>query len=104
MLLALLVDIIAGGLAGPNFAYQASPFGNNEGGPPGVGQMFLALDPAAFSASGDFAPRLETMLAAMIADEGVRIPGDSRHAHRTRSAREGVKVPSALIARLESYA
>lgn len=104
MLLALLVDILAGGLAGPNFAYQAAPFGDNTGGPPDVGQMFLALAPAAFAAAGEFTPRMEAMLAALTADAGARIPGDSRHAHRTRAAREGVEVPEALIDQLESYA
>ncbi len=101
-LLALLVDVLAGGLAGPNFAYQASAFGDNEGGPPDVGQMFLAIDPAAFGDS--FGPRLEAMLAAMAADPGVRLPGEARLAHREKAAREGVLVPADLLATLEAYA
>jgi (2R)-3-sulfolactate dehydrogenase (NADP+) len=101
-LLALLVDVLAGGLAGPHFAYQASSFGNNEGGPPDVGQLFLAIDPAAFDAA--FGPRIEAMLAAMVEDPGVRLPGDSRYAHRARAAAGGVFVPEDLIATLESYA
>ncbi len=100
-LLALLVDVLAGGLAGPHFAYQASAFGDNEGGPPDVGQLFIAIDPAAFG--GDFGPRLETMLEAMISDPGVRLPGEARLAHRRKAAREGVDVPADLVEALEAY-
>ncbi|MFO1091392.1 MAG: Ldh family oxidoreductase [Hyphomicrobiales bacterium] len=101
-LLALLVDVLAGGIAGPHFAYQASPFGNAEGGPPDVGQLFLAISPDAFGEG--FGPRLEAMLAAMVSDPGVRLPGDSRHAHREKAERHGVAVPEDLIATLDAYA
>ncbi len=107
-LLALLVDVLAGGLAGPNFSFQASLFGNNEGGPCDVGQMFIALAPAAFTGNqagpDPFAERLEVMLSALGEDEGVRLPGNSRHAHRESAAKHGVMVPGDLLARLQSYA
>ncbi len=104
-LLALLVDVLAGGLAGPNFSFQASLFGNNEGGPCDVGQMFIALSPATFSGNqpGPFADRLEVMLSALGEDEGVRLPGNSRHAHREKAAKHGVVVPGDLLARLRAY-
>ena len=103
MLLALLVDVLAGGLAGPNFAFQASSFGSNEGGPPDVGQFLLAIAPQAFGNHGDFSERLEVMLAALCEDEGVRLPGDSRWANRERAARDGIEVPRSLIETLKSY-
>ncbi|MEO1159939.1 MAG: Ldh family oxidoreductase, partial [Pseudomonadota bacterium] len=107
-LLALLVDVLAGGLAGPHFSFQASLFGNNEGGPCDVGQMFVALAPQAFTgiqaAPGPFAGRLEVMLSALGEDDGVRLPGNSRHAHREKAAAHGVAVPAELIARLQDYA
>ncbi|MEO9875309.1 MAG: Ldh family oxidoreductase [Anderseniella sp.] len=107
-LLALLVDVLAGGLAGPNFSFQASLFGNNEGGPCDVGQMFIALAPETFtgiqSGPGPFAERLEIMLAALGEDDGVHLPGNSRHAHREQATAHGVTVPAELIARLRSYA
>jgi len=107
-LLALLVDVLAGGLAGPNFSFQASLFGNNEGGPCDVGQMFIALSPQVLTGipagPGPFAERLEIMLSALGEDDGVRLPGNSRHAHREKAAAHGVCVPAELLARLRSYA
>jgi (2R)-3-sulfolactate dehydrogenase (NADP+) len=106
-LLALLVDVLAGGLAGPNFSFQASLFGNNEGGPCDVGQMFIALAPQVLTGiqagPGPFAERLEIMLSALGEDDGVRLPGNSRHAHRKTAARDGVAVPVDLVARLRAY-
>jgi (2R)-3-sulfolactate dehydrogenase (NADP+) len=37
------------------------------------------------------------MVAAMTADNGVRIPGDRRHQLRVKHEREGVEVPQALL-------
>ena len=106
-LLALLVDVLAGGLAGPHFSFQASLFGNNEGGPCDVGQMFIALAPQVFTGNqagpGPLAERLEVMLSALAEDDGVRLPGTSRHAHRERAATHGIAVPAELISRLQAY-
>ena len=106
-LLALLVDVLAGGLAGPHFSFQSSPFGNNEGGPTDVGQVFIALAPATFTGTqagpGPFAERLEVMLSALSVDDGVRLPGESRYRNREKAAARGIAVPDALIARLRSY-
>ena len=44
--LALMVDLLAGGLTGSHFSHESSSFGDNEGGPPGVGQLFVAFAPA----------------------------------------------------------
>jgi LDH2 family malate/lactate/ureidoglycolate dehydrogenase len=44
------------------------------------------------------------MLAEMLVEEGVRVPGDRRHAARARAEREGVTVPSVLIEKLKGYA
>lgn len=101
--LALLVDILAGGLAGPNFSFQASRFGNSEGGPPDVGQMFLAISPSVLNADNPLAERLEVMLDALTEEDGVRLPGDSRYNHREKAADEGIAVPVSLIRQLEAY-
>ena len=42
------------------------------------------------------AERLETLLAAMLADEGVRVPGERRDELARRAAREGVEVLSQI--------
>ncbi|MGB5212722.1 MAG: hypothetical protein WBN88_03610 [Anderseniella sp.] len=53
--------------------------------------------------SGPFAERLEVMLSALGEDDGVRLPGDSRHAHREMAAAHGIAVPAELLDRIRSY-
>ena len=106
-LLALLVDVLAGGLAGPNFSFQASRFATAEGGPPDVGQMFIALSPQTFTGvpagPAPLAERLEVMLSELSGDDGVRLPGDGRYRQREKAAAEGIAVPDKLIATLRAY-
>ena len=101
--LALLVDIMSGGVAGSNFSFEASGFGGNAGGPPDVGQVILAIDPTA-SMGGGFVDRIEVELRAMTSLPGVRLPGDRRLANRAHAERHGVQVPDELMALLWSYA
>ncbi len=101
--LALLVDIMSGGVAGSNFSFEASNFGGNVGGPPDVGQVILAIDPAATMGSA-FVDRIEVELAAMTAQDGVRLPGDRRLASRLHTARHGVEVPDDLMTVITDYA
>ncbi|MGI9315774.1 MAG: Ldh family oxidoreductase [bacterium] len=103
-LLGMLVDILAGALAGPNCSYAAPMFKNNEGTYPAVGQFFLAIAPGQFSPSNadQFSSRLEQMLAALAEEPGVRLPGDRRQSCRQQATSEGVEVPMALYEKLQS--
>lgn len=101
--LALLVDIMSGGVAGSNFSFEASGFAGTVGGPPDVGQVVLAIDPTA-TMGEHFADRIEVELTALAAEPGVRLPGDRRLAHRGHAAHEGVDVPDELMALLQDYA
>ncbi len=88
--LALMVEVLAAGLTGANWSYLASSLGDDAGGSPRLGQTFIAIDPAAMAT--DFVPRTEAMLAAMVAQEGVRLPGARRHANRARINDVGVEL------------
>ena len=46
--LALMVELLAAGLTGANFAHEASSFLDAEGPPPGTGQLIIAIDASAF--------------------------------------------------------
>ncbi len=46
--LALMVELLAAGLTGANFAAEASSYLDAQGPPPGTGQLLIAFDPAAF--------------------------------------------------------
>ncbi len=106
MLLGLLVDILGGVLSGPNCSFQAPVFKNNTGGEPKVGQFFIAISPGGFTLGGDnaYSERLETMLSALAAEPGVRLPGARRHESRLRAETEGVEVPFELLEKLEGFA
>ena len=106
MLLGLLVDVLAGVLSGPNCSFQAPVFKNNSGGEPKVGQFFIAISPAEVTpgAADAYAERIETMLGALSAEPGVRLPGARRHEYRASAETAGVEVPLALIEKLEGFA
>ncbi len=101
--LALLVDIMSGGVAGSNFSFEAGSFSGTEGGPPDVGQVIIAIDPAATMGPA-FLDRIETECSALLAEAGARLPGDGRLAERARTATNGVQVPGELFALLTDYA
>ncbi|MDJ0608493.1 MAG: Ldh family oxidoreductase [Kiloniellales bacterium] len=101
--LAVMVEVLAAALTGANLGFEASSFFSAEGPPPGVGQFLLAFDPAAFSGGG-FAERLETLLAAMLAQDGVRLPGSRRLEARARAEREGLALPAGLHRELQALA
>ena len=100
--LAMIVDLLAGGLGGPNMSYSAGSFGDNSGGPPGVGQFFIGIDPNFFG--NNFSERAEGMFAAMCSEDNVRLPGDRRHEYRAKAKSEGVSLPETLHQKLLKYA
>lgn len=96
--LALIVDLLSAGLTGAHFSKDASPYAMADGPPPGVGQLVIAFDPAAFAPG--FLDRIEDLVAAVQAEDGVRLPGDRRLAARSTAEREGVFVDDALLAEI----
>ena len=79
--IALMVELLAGGLTGDNFSYEATEKDNKDGGPSRGGEFLMAIDPSLVAGddwsarSGEFIKRLEAL-------EGVRIPGQRRHRNR----------------------
>ncbi len=102
-LLALMVDILAGGLGGPNFSYQASSIVDDQGGPMGIGQTFIAIDPGKNPQYMAFLPRIQAMLAAMGEAGSTRYPGLRRADLANKAQTDGIKVPTALIAEIKAY-
>jgi (2R)-3-sulfolactate dehydrogenase (NADP+) len=98
--LALMIDVLAGGLTASNFSYEASSFGDCEGGPPGTGQVIIGFDPAAGGAS--FLSRTDALFRAMQQQPNARLPGERRLAMRRRHERS-VDVPSELWLLIQRY-
>lgn len=99
--LALMVELLAAGITGSNFAAEASSFLDAEGPPPGTGQLILAFDPAAFG--GETALARFAEFAAMIETQaGARLPGARRLALRRKAETEGLSVSETLLAAIKT--
>lgn len=99
--LVLMVEILAAGLSGAHFGYEASSFFTADGPPPGVGQLILAFDPE-FLAGGSFSGRLEVLISEIMAQDYVRLPGTRRIALRMKAQQEGISIPSSLLDELNA--
>jgi len=97
--LALMVELLAAGLTGANFAAEASSFLDAEGPPPGTGQLIIAIDPAAFGGS---LARFGVLIASIESQPGARLPGTRRLAARRKAARDGLAVSDALWREIEA--
>ena len=97
--LALMVELLAAGLTGANYAAEASSFLDAEGPPPGTGQLIIAFDPDAFTGGIVHFSRLAAMIAAQ---PGARLPGARRLAARAKAQRDGLFVSDALLREIEA--
>ena len=103
-MLALMVELLACALSGSAYGFESDSFFTEEGRPTRIGQGFLAIDPAALAGKDVFFDRVETLVAVMTEEPGLRLPGERRGENRERAAREGVHVPTELLARIRSLA
>jgi (2R)-3-sulfolactate dehydrogenase (NADP+) len=97
--LALMVELLAAGLTGANFAAEASSFLDDKGPPSGTGQLIVAFDPAAFG--GDAVARFDVLAQSIEAQPGARLPGVRRLRVRERAKAEGLVAGDALMKEIE---
>lgn len=90
--LALMVEILSACLVGANLSAEATNFFDGEGPPPGVGQLIVAFDPAAFGHDG-FGARMAMLAQIVLGQEGVRLPGARRVALRRQAQEQGLEIP-----------
>ncbi len=100
--LAMMVELLAAGLTGANYAADATSFLDAKGPPPATGQLILAFDPAAFGP--DRLAHLTDLIQAVAADEGARLPGSRRLALRQDAAARGLRLPADVTAGLRALA
>jgi delta1-piperideine-2-carboxylate reductase len=99
--IALMVELLAAGLIGEWFSYEAAQHDNHDGGPAMGGEFLLAIDPARTGGDPTLA-HSDAFFTAMLGLEGVRLPGDRRHAARLRTAIDGVSIPASLYEEITS--
>ena len=98
--IALMVDLLAAGLIGQPFSPEIRRAANFDGGPESGGMLIIALDPDRFGDAEGWRQHAETFFAEMLAQEGVRLPGQRRFANRARTTKEGIRLPAALHAKI----
>ena len=97
-MLALVVELLVTAVIGAQFGFEASSFFVDAGNRPGIGQAFIVIDPGALAGREHFLDRIEVLVAEMLSDDGVRLPGSRREALRLHALARGIEVPDALLA------
>lgn len=103
VLLALIVELLCCALTGARFGFENDSF-FEAGKPASIGHALLAIDPGALAGSDAYFDRIETLLAAMLADEGVRLPGERRHKLVAEARANGIEIPDELLRQLRELA
>ena len=94
--LAMMVELLAAGLIGQPFSFEAGEEDNRDGGPPRGGVFLLAIDPQKFGDAAGWLHHSESFLQRLSGLDDVRLPGARRMQNRERIAREGARLPAKL--------
>jgi (2R)-3-sulfolactate dehydrogenase (NADP+) len=97
--LALMVELIAAGLTGSNFAAEASSYFDAEGPPSMTGQFIIALDPTIFASGVE---RFAVLAREIEEQDGARLPGMRRYELRRRAAELGIAFSDAVFAEIKA--
>lgn len=103
-MLALVVELLCCALTGAAFGFEADSFFSETGNRPAIGQTFLVIDPGALAGAEVYGARLETLVAKMLEDEGVRLPGERRLQNEAQAREAGITVPEDLYAKVVALA
>ncbi len=79
--IALMVELLSAGMTGDYFSYEAAQHDNNDGGPAKGGEFILAINPEIVAGPG-WKDHSEAFIKTMKNLDGVRLPGERRHANR----------------------
>ncbi|PYM80670.1 MAG: malate dehydrogenase, partial [Candidatus Rokuibacteriota bacterium] len=107
--LAVMVHVLAGTLAGASF----SPIRNQTqktSDPHNIGHFFMAIDPRAFRAEGEFEQDLDQVIDVLHnakrvdANQPVLVAGDPERANKKERLEQGVPIPDDLMEQLRAVA
>jgi len=79
--IAMMIELLAAGLVGDLFSFEAEKEDNNDGGPARGGEFIMALSPQLI-AGENWNEHSEKFFERMSGLEGVRLPGKRRHNNR----------------------
>ena len=102
-MLALAVELLSVALTGAAFGYENDSY-FEPGNRPRIGHSIIAIDPAALAGRDVYFERVETLIGAMLADGGVRLPGERRHAARLAAHEHGIDLAESVHRQLVALA
>lgn len=100
---AMMMEVMAAGLAGGDFSFEVDWSKHPGAATPKTAQTIILIDPG-LGATRDFAARIEVLISA-IHDAGQdRLPGDRRYANRREAEKLGVQLKPEQFAELRRLA
>ena len=79
--IAMMVELLAAGMTGEQFSFEARDTDNKDGGPPRGGEMIIGMSPAIIADDG-WQDHVEGFVQKLSNIDGVRMPGARRHKNR----------------------
>ena len=76
--IAMMVELLAAGMTGEQFSFEARDTDNKDGGPPRGGEMIIGMSPAIIAGDG-WQDHVEGFVQKLSNIDGVRMPGARRH-------------------------
>ena len=97
--IAMMIELLAAGLVGDLFSFEAKEADNNNGGPARGGEFIMALSPKLI-AGDNWNEHAEKFFEQMKSLDGVRLPGERRHKNRLDKGQR--QINSQLIEKINS--
>ena len=97
--IAMMIELLAAGLVGDLFSFEAKEEDNNDGGPARGGEFIMALSPELI-AGKNWNEHSEKFFEQMTSLDGVRLPGQRRHNNRVNKGPR--EINSGLVEKINS--
>lgn len=101
--LALMIEVMSAALVGAHFGFEASSVFDGNGAPPDLSQTILAIDPG-LTSNDAYWERIACLFGEIEQLEGARMPGERRLEARAVAARDGLRIPAAILDDLRQLA
>jgi delta1-piperideine-2-carboxylate reductase len=98
--IAMMVELLAAGMTGEQFSFEARDTDNKDGGPPRGGEMIIGMSPAIIAGDG-WQDHVEGFVQKLSNLDGVRMPGARRHKNRSDKGPRPINL--ALIETINSF-
>jgi len=100
--IALMMEVMSAGLSGGQFSFEVDWSAHPGAATPKSGETIIVIDPDR-GAPRPFRDRIETLLGAIRAAGGERLPSDRRYRNRRETLRHGIPISEAALAELHNF-